>query len=119
MTKFVNEVGEVYDTGDDIVGWLDKSKIMRGLYALSKQSHDDRLAVATYNPPSVLAPAIDQAQFDYDMNREVEMNVLANPSILAHRVVLQEQELEAMRERLDKLEHLLKEKSYGRTIIDP
>lgn len=125
MTKFVNEAGEFYDTGDDKFGWMDKSKIARGLGALIRQNHDDRKRVASYNPPAVMAPAIDQAQFDYDMNREIEMNVLANPQILAHRVVVQEQELQAMRNRLNALESLLKQhplakdKDNDRTIIDP
>lgn len=123
MSRWQDEIGNVFDTGDAQYGWMDKSSIPSGK-ALAVAKHDDRHA---YNPPAVIAPATDQAQFDYDMNREVELAVLATPSVMAHRVEVQAQQIADQEKRLIELERLLKqtremnyvEKPQPRTIIDP
>jgi hypothetical protein len=56
--------------------------------------HDARFE---YNPPRVKAPAMDQAQFDYDNQRLIEDAVLLNPAMMAF--VLQD-----LRQRVKELE---------------
>jgi hypothetical protein len=45
--------------------------------------YDDRFA---HNPPKVEQPAMDDAQFWYDEQREIEANLLSNPQVMAHTV---------------------------------
>lgn len=47
--------------------------------------HDKR--DLAHNPPPVIAPAIDQAQFDYDAQREVEASLITNPVVMAHMII--------------------------------
>lgn len=46
--------------------------------------HDPR---HSYNPPAVPRPAIDDAQFAYDNQREIEVGILSNPAVLAQVVI--------------------------------
>lgn len=74
-----------------IHSWLDRSAIGR------PNAHDERFS---YNPPAIIAPAMDQSQFDYDNQKEVEANFLANPSIAAHVIM-------ELRDRILELERRL------------
>ena len=46
--------------------------------------YDDRF---WFNPPKVERPAIDDAQFVYDLQREVEASVVTNPVVMAHLLI--------------------------------
>lgn len=120
MSRWTDENGNSFDTGDSDHGWTDRSA-MQGRYALAKVvKHDDRHG---YNPPAVIAPAIDQEQFNYDMNREVELAVLSNPGVMAHRITVQAQQIADQAKRLDELERLIKQtkelNNETRIIVDP
>lgn len=106
------------DKGDPETGWMDKARA-RQHQALAIVKHDSKHA---YNPPAVFAPAISQAQFEYDEQRDMEVALLANPTHLAFKMQEEQAEKQRLVERIERLERLLNEKENDheqRTIIDP
>jgi hypothetical protein len=61
----------------------------------TRPPYDDRMS---YNPPPVTDPAMDDAQFWYDEQRQILESVIANPSMMAHIVM-------DLRERVTELEN--------------
>jgi hypothetical protein len=58
------------------------------------QSHDYRYS---HNPPPLVSPAMEQEQFEYDNQREIEASLLAVPQVMAQHFLL-------LRDRVEFLE---------------
>lgn len=64
--------------------WDAMLEAQRNMTALALPSaYDNR---HSYNPPAVERPAMDDKQFWFDEQREIEANLLANPIVMAHTV---------------------------------
>jgi hypothetical protein len=76
--------------------------------------HDERF---TYNPPAVPRPAMDEDQFWYDEQRDIEVALLANPAHLAHAFMRQRDELKLLREELDELRASMRREKDDRSHV--
>lgn len=75
-----------------LIEWQDGLRALTGSHSVP---HDEK---HEYNPPRVTAPAMDQAQFEYDNEMDKELLRMSNPLILAR-------EMWMLRERVKELEN--------------